>query len=116
MRFSVPSYDIANGAGVLVKMVRQSECGPDNGAPPVLLLAPPPITTLTGFADMFDGAAPKSQKFAEQYARVAVEQGCAFFDTGTVIASSELDGIHFEAGEHAKLGRAVAGEVRKLLG
>lgn len=115
-RFSVSAFDIANGAGVLVKMVRQSECGPDGGAPPVLLLAPPPLATLTGFAQMFEGAEPKASLFAEQYARVAAEQGCAFFDTGTVIVSSELDGIHFEAGEHAKLGRAVAGEVGKLLG
>lgn len=115
-RFSVSAFDIANGAGVLVKMVRQSECGPDGSAPPVLLMAPPPITTLTGFADMFEGAGPKALGFAEQYARVAAEQGCAFFDTGTVIVSSELDGIHFEAGEHAKLGRAVAGEVRKIVG
>lgn len=117
MRFSVPASDIAKGAGVLVKMVRQSECGPEGGAPKVLLLAPPPLATLTGnFISMFEGAKPKAARFAQEYAKVAEEHGCAFFNTGSVIVSSDLDGIHFEAGEHAKLGQAVAGEVRKLFG
>ncbi|MEA2530751.1 MAG: hypothetical protein QOG89_2395, partial [Thermomicrobiales bacterium] len=37
-------------------------------------------------------------------------------DAGDVIRSSDLDGIHFEADEHRKLGEAVAGEVKRLLG
>ena len=41
---------------------------------------------------------------------------CAFFDAGSVITSSELDGIHFEGSEHEKLGRAIADVVRSLLG
>jgi hypothetical protein len=49
------------------------------------------------------------------YAWVAREQGCAFLDAGSVIVSSELDGIHFEADEHRKLGLAVAEQVRALL-
>lgn len=116
LRFSVPAYDIANGAGVLVDMVQKSAAGSDGGAPQILLLAPPPLATLTGFADMFEGAPAKALKFAAQYARVAQEKGCHFFDTGTVIVSSDLDGIHFEAGEHAKLGRAVAERVKTILG
>jgi hypothetical protein len=53
--------------------------------------------------------------FAEHYACVAEERGCAFLDTGQVIVSSDLDGIHLEASEHAKLGAAVAARVRSLL-
>jgi hypothetical protein len=49
------------------------------------------------------------------YARVAGERGCAFLDAGQVIASSDLDGIHLEASEYAKLGVAVAVKVRELL-
>ena len=37
-------------------------------------------------------------------------------DTGEVIVSSDLDGIHLEASEQKKLGRAVAAKVRELLG
>ena len=64
---------------------------------------------------MFSGAEEKSKKFARYFAQIAQEMGCAFLDTGTVIVSSPLDGIHFEAGEHRKLGQAVALKVRELL-
>lgn len=115
MRFSVPAYDIAKGAGVLVEIVQKSETGPDGRAPQVLLMAPPPLAKLTGFAEMFAGAPPKARQFAAQYRRVAEARGCHFFDTGTVITSSDLDGIHFEAEEHGKLGRAVAAVVQQHL-
>ncbi|GAB4538959.1 MAG: SGNH/GDSL hydrolase family protein [Anaerolineae bacterium] len=116
MRFSVPACDIANAAGVLVDMAHKSDTGPNDGPPKVLLMAPPPVAKLTEFADMFEGAAAKSKKFAEHYRRVAEEQGCEFFDTSEVIASSDIDGIHFEASEHQKLGKAVATLVRNILG
>jgi hypothetical protein len=64
---------------------------------------------------MFEGAGPKSLKFAAQYERVSNELGCPFLNAGAVIVSSPLDGIHFEAGEHAKLGQAVAAKVRTLV-
>lgn len=35
---------------------------------------------------------------------------------GVMRASSDLDSIHFEAGEHAKLGCAVAQQVKLILG
>jgi lysophospholipase L1-like esterase len=115
VRFSVSAYDIANGAGALVQIVQKSETDPGGGAPQVLLLAPPPVAKLTGFAEMFEGAEAKSRRFAEHYARVAQERGCAFLDTGQVIVSSDLDGIHLEASEHKKLGRAVASLVRSMI-
>ena len=114
MRFSAPAYDIANGAGVLVDVVQRSSAGPDDQAPKVLLLAPPPVTKLTDFADMFTGAELKSKQFSQQYRRVAEEYGCEFLDTATVIVSSALDGIHFEAGEHRKLGQAVAQRIQQI--
>ena len=43
MRFSVSAYDIANGAGALVKIVQKSETGLGDTAPHVLLLGPPPV-------------------------------------------------------------------------
>jgi lysophospholipase L1-like esterase len=116
MRFSVPAYDIAGGAGVLVDIVNQSGCGPNGGAPQVLLMAPPPIAKLTEFAPMFEGGDAKSKLFAQEYARVAQLKGCHFFNAGSVIVASDADGIHFDASEHIKLGKAVAAEVRKILG
>jgi lysophospholipase L1-like esterase len=114
VRFSVSAYDIANGAGVLVDIVMRSQSGRENGSPEVLLMAPPPISKLTEFAEMFHGAEAKSLRFSQHYTRVAAEQGCHFLDTSQFIVSSELDGIHFEADEHGKLGKAVAEAVRNI--
>jgi lysophospholipase L1-like esterase len=115
MRFSVSAFDIANGADVLVDIVQKSETGPGNAAPKVLLLAPPPVTKLTDFAEMFAGAKPKSALFSAHYRRVAREKGCEYLDTSKVIVSSDLDGIHFEVDEHRKLGQAVAALVKKIV-
>jgi lysophospholipase L1-like esterase len=115
-RFSLSAFDIAEGAGVLVDIVRKSDCGPEGHPPQVLLMAPPPVAKLTEFAEMFEGAEAKSRKFSEHYRLVAQEYGCEFLDTGEVIVSSDLDGIHLDIGEHQKLGLAVATRVRQILG
>ena len=115
-RFSLSAYDIAQGAGVLVRVVQGSQSGREGLAPQVLLLAPPPTVALTENAEMFEDAGGKSQKFPEHYGRVAKELGCAYLDTSIVIVSSPLDGIHFERDEHRKLGKAVAEKVKELIG
>lgn len=115
MRFSLSAFDIANGAGVLVDIVQKSDYGPHDRAPKVLLMAPPPVAKLTEYAEMFEGAEVKSRRFSEHYRRVAQEYGCEFLDTSEVIVSSDLDGIHFEASQHKKLGQAVAARVREVL-
>jgi len=115
-RFSLSAYDIAQGAGVLVRVAQGSQSGREGREPQVLLLAPPPILSLREYAEMFEDAERKSQMFSEHFGRIAKELGCAFLDTSVVIISSQLDGIHFEGEEHCKLGKAVALKVKELLG
>ncbi len=115
-RFSLSAYDIAEGAGVLAHLVQRSYAGPNEGAPQVLLIAPPPVARLSDYAEMFEGCEAKSRKLGEQYRRVADEYGCHFLNAGSIIVSTELDGIHLDLSEHHKLGRAVAGQVREILG
>jgi lysophospholipase L1-like esterase len=64
---------------------------------------------------MFEGAEEKSRQFAGHYERFAEQHGCEFFDASTVIVSSDVDGIHLDAGEHVKLGEAVAARIVELL-
>jgi lysophospholipase L1-like esterase len=115
MRFSLPPSDIASGAGVLVKAVQQSEAGYAGKPPKVLLIAPPPVARLSEFAEMFTGAEEKSKMLGRWFRQTAAELGCAFLDAGNVIVSSELDGIHFEAAEHRKLGQAIARQVQAIV-
>ena len=86
--FNVPPQDIANGAGVLVRVIQTSQAGRDGAGPQVLLLAPPPIAALDEYAEMFEDAADKSQKLSGHYQQVAKGLGCAFLDTSKVIVSS----------------------------
>ena len=114
-RFSLPTYDIASGAGVLVDIVKKSDTGIGGEAPEVLLIAPPPAVELTGFAEMFEDAVEKSGGFARHYRRISNEKGCHYLDAGDHVESSPLDGIHLEVDMHARLGRAVVAKVREIM-
>ncbi len=115
-RFGASASDIAQGAASLAEEVMRGGCGPGGGAPAVLLISPPPLGRLTELAEMFEGSAEKSVRFAGHYRRFADQYGCWFLDASEIIVSSDLDGIHFEAGEHHKLGEVVAERVAEIFG
>jgi lysophospholipase L1-like esterase len=64
---------------------------------------------------MFEGASEKSRQLAPHFKKVADELGVHFLDAGRVIQCSDVDGIHFDAAAHHKLGQAVAEKVRGIL-
>jgi lysophospholipase L1-like esterase len=114
-RFNVSAAEIAFGAERLVVMAQAEPVGPKGAPPRVLLVAPPPIARLTGLADMFRGAEPKSREIAARYAEVAERRGIGFVDASQFIRCSDLDGIHYEADQHALLGQAMAQAVKIVL-
>lgn len=114
-RFSLSAFDIAAGVARLIFLVRAYGEGPNGRAPQILLVAPPPIAKLTGYAEMFDGGTEKSRLLGQRFGEVARQAGVAFLDAGAVIRCSDLDGIHYEADQHALLGRAAADAVHKAL-
>jgi lysophospholipase L1-like esterase len=114
-RFAVQPLDIAESVGILLDTIARSGAGPDNAAPRVLLMAPPPLAKLSSLADMFDGGTEKSQRLGAAYRPQAEKYGAAFLDAGTIIRTSDIDGVHFEAAEHAKLGKAVANAIRAMI-
>lgn len=114
-RYSVSAMEISLGIGVLVEMIQASTSGPSGAGPEVLLLAPPPIGRVPDeWAESFIGAEAKSRRLAEYYRRIADEYQCEFYDTSLCVVSSASDGIHWEMGEHEKLGKALAPLVRLL--
>ncbi len=115
-RFDLSASDIAQSAAALADLAWRLAHGPDGSRAEVLLVAPPAVSTLTAFDQMFDGAREKSRWFSHYYRLAAGWHHLPFFDAGSVIVSSEKDGIHFDAEEHRKLGEALADEVRRLLG
>ncbi|MGD9201747.1 MAG: SGNH/GDSL hydrolase family protein [Chitinispirillia bacterium] len=115
-RFSLTAADISKGAKLLADMVLKSNAGPGGmSSPRVLLIAPPPVSRLTAFAEMFVNSKEKSLKFGEYYSLAAKECGCSFLDAGKIIHSSDLDGIHLEKSQHEILGKEVAKKVHEIL-
>jgi len=114
LRFSVSAYDIAASIAVLVEIIQKSMTGVGNQAPHILLIAPPPLGALTEYSEMFEGGLAKSQKLGAYYQQVAEQYHCAFLNAGQVIVSSDLDGVHFDAGQHSRLGKAVAARVKEF--
>jgi lysophospholipase L1-like esterase len=107
-RFQVPPVEIADSVGLLLHLIRHSYMGPGGGHPAMLLVAPPPVLEAGCLAEIFEGGAAKSLRLAAAYAATAKRHGAGFLDAGTVMASSPLDGVHFDAEAHRALGRAVA--------
>ena len=68
---------------------------------------------LDGVGIRINGSA-KSQGFADHYSEVAKELDCQFFDVGSWIESSPVDGVHLSAESHQILGKAMAEVVARL--
>lgn len=107
-RFSVNATDIAHSLERLVRLVLASGAGPANGAPGVLLVAPPPIIEVGCLAGMFAGGAAKSAGLAAEIKAVARRAGVPFLDAGQVIKVSPIDGIHYDAEANPVLAEACA--------
>lgn len=115
VRFAPTAWDVARGAQRVGKAVLASETGNAGSAPKLLLIAPPPTGKLTYFRPMFGDCGEISRAMGGRYRQFAAELGCDFLDASSLIASSDLDGIHFEAPAHRTLGEAVAAKVREIL-
>ena len=105
----------ADGAGMLAHLILRSEAGPGGGAPRFLLVCPPPAGPFAESAELYAGAEEKSRALPREFTRVAAATRCPWVDAGEVITTSALDGWHLEAGQHERLGVALAERVRQLL-
>jgi lysophospholipase L1-like esterase len=117
--FGVSPGEIATGASVLAKMILQSDAGL-NGKPPQLLLVCPPaigdMSRAPEIAEKINDAQTRSQALPKRYEAVAAQLGCAYLNSQEIVTPSPIDGIHLEAGEHTKLGKAVAAAVKNIAG
>ena len=116
--YNLPAGEIANGAGILARMILGSNAGPDNKPPKLLLVCPPKIGDLSHLPDLNakipDGIA-RSTQFPRYYEALASALGCAYLNSQEVVETSPLDGIHLEAGEQPKLAAAIAKKIREMV-
>lgn len=113
--FHVSAADIAFCLDRMVRLIRASGAGPAGGAPRVLVVAPPPILEVGCLAEMFAGGAAKSQDLAAAIRAMTRRLGAGFFDAGSVVQVSPVDGIHYEAEGQVALGLAMAEALRDHL-
>jgi len=110
-RFGMTAGNIAQAVGQLVRVIQTCEYGPGGASPKALLVPPPPVARLTRFAETFFGAPEKSRRLGTEYRLIAEARGCDFLDTASVIASSDVDGIHLDAEQLPRLAAAGHGKV-----
>ena len=110
------AWHSSQGIGALVSAVRNAPIEPGMPVPAVLVVAPPPIRVPKGpIAPKFEGGDKKCVRLAAAYQQICIEMNCHFFDAGSVTTSSNVDGIHLDAEQHAVLGRALSEVVAPLL-
>ncbi|AZL59963.1 hydrolase [Tabrizicola piscis] len=112
-RFSVNAGDIALSLERLVRVILASGCGPEGGAPGVLLVAPPPIEEVGCLAGMFAGGAAKSRALAAEVQEAAGRLGVPFLDAGKVVQVSPIDGIHYGPEANPALAEAFAAAIHQ---
>jgi lysophospholipase L1-like esterase len=113
-KFDRTPQQIAADAGTLLEIALSDEMQQRHGGFDILLICPPPILEQGVIADMFVGGRLKSLELAKCYCALAETQGVALLNAGDIIESSPVDGIHFDAEMHEKLGGAVAARLKKM--
>ncbi|MCD4865196.1 SGNH/GDSL hydrolase family protein [Pseudomonas sp. PLB05] len=113
-RLSVTPADIASALQVLLEEIKRCNAGPDGATPRLIVMAPAPIEEVGFLGEIFAGGAAKSRQLAARYRQVAEAQGATFVDAGEIIQVSPVDGVHFEADQHRRLGEHLLGVVKGL--
>lgn len=111
------AFEAAKGLARLVEIVRSYPSSFAYEAPQILLVSPPALvpTQDADFAEMFGFAMDESRRFQDFYARLAHDTGCEHLAASEVCEATLLDGIHLDAENTRKLGRAISGALRPLI-
>jgi lysophospholipase L1-like esterase len=118
VRFNRTASEIAQAVVGLAGVIADCKGGVATvyESPPVLLIAPPPLGS--GFRDPAEwvGGVEKSVELGPALCAAAAAANLPYFYGGEIIATDGADGVHFSAESQRKLGEAVAGKVRLILG
>lgn len=105
----------AQGIATLISAIRRAPIEPGMLIPEILLVAPPAIQAKGSMAPKFIYAAEKSAGLTAAIQETAVAADCSFFDAGSVVEASTIDGVHLDEDQHRTLGLAIAKEVVQVL-
>lgn len=105
--FHLSAKEIADGAGILVKVIKEF-CSEEQGfVPKIILVSPPEIgagmRNSPFFSSFSEDPIERSKQFKKYYKEVAETKGCIFFDAAKYIYPSEVDSLHLTPEGHATL-------------
>jgi lysophospholipase L1-like esterase len=110
------AWQSAQGVGTLISTICRASIEPGMPIPKILVVAPAPFRQAKGaIAPKFVDAEKKAMGFSEALQNVAHATECHFFDAGSVIETSKVDGVHLDEDQHQRLGVALAAEVHRIL-
>lgn len=110
------AWQSAQGIAAIITAIRRAPVEPGMPIPEILVVAPPPIQAPKGsIAPKFAGAETKAVGLAAEIHGVARATHCPFFDAGSVVSTSSIDGVHLDEDQHLKLGVALANQAASLV-
>ena len=116
--FRLTAGEIADGAGVLVDVIRTFTEEKQGYMPKIILVSPPEIgsgiKSSPFYGAFYENAIEESKKFPENYRRVADKYSCIFFNAAEYVRPSEVDSLHLTADGHRVLAEKLCGVIRSL--
>ena len=113
--FHLSAEEIAKGAGILVRVIKEFTTEKQGFIPEIILVSPPEIgtgiSTSPFYGTFYEDAVDRSRQFPQYYKKVAEQEGCIFFDAARYIQPSETDSLHLTAEGH----KTLAEELYKLV-
>ncbi|MBU2868500.1 GDSL-type esterase/lipase family protein [Pacificibacter marinus] len=106
--FDASPEDIVAGASFLLDVCLSDEMQARHDGFEPILIAPPAPAERGLLADEFTGANAKARLVTNGLHDLARARDVTFFDAGSIIETSQTDGIHFDETAHGVLGNAMA--------
>jgi lysophospholipase L1-like esterase len=106
--FDASPEEIVAGASFMLDVCLSDEMQTRHGGFEPILIAPPAPAERGLLAEEFAGANAKAQQVTDGLRQLAVARDITFFDAGSVVETSQIDGIHFDETAHGILGDAIA--------
>lgn len=114
-RFSVTSFDVAKAVEALVKIIKGSGTGNEEGkSPEVIVVVPTAIGKLSEAKGAYMEAKEKSKDVSEQFKKVFGDSSFYLLDSNEIIKTSEVDGVHLSEESHYVLGKEISKKIKAI--
>jgi len=116
--FHLTAEKIAEGAGVLVEVIRSFTELKQGFIPKIILISPPElgpgIRTSPFYGAFNEAAVEESKKFPACYKAVAEKYGCIFFNAAEHIRPSEADSLHLTPEGHRIMAEKLCEVIKQI--